>query len=407
MTTTINASTSSGLVNTADTSGILQLQTASTAALTIDASQNVGIGTASPAVKLDVNGITGWNGGTTGIVSSITGVNAAITDGGNFRVITSTTQAADVGGSIALGGYYTTTSQSVDYAVITGKKENGTGGNTAGYMSFGTRTNSSSTAERMRISSTGDVGIGTTTPARKFHVRQGGVTTLANTNGSLFTDAGNAGVLLGSDNVLGYVQGVTVAGTATVGLVLQPFGGSAMVGTTNSSPAGSSDAKGIAFFVDATTSQIIVTGNSDTAGIFNRASSDGALIRTRRQGADVGSISVTASATAYNTSSDYRLKDTVATMTGALNKVSALKPVTWKWKSTGEDGEGFIAHELAEVCPQAVHGTKDEVDADGNPVYQGVDTSFLVATLTAAIQELKTIVDAQAAEIAELKAKVA
>jgi len=56
MTTTINASTSSGLVNTADTSGVLQLQTASTAALTIDASQNVGIGTASPTTKLDVTG---------------------------------------------------------------------------------------------------------------------------------------------------------------------------------------------------------------------------------------------------------------------------------------------------------------------------------------------------------------
>ena len=111
--------------------------------------------------------------------------------------------------------------------------------------------------------------------------------------------------------------------------------------------------------------------------------------------------------TTYNTSSDYRLKDDVATMTGALDKVSALKPVTWKWKSTGEDGQGFIAHELAQVIPDCVTGEKDAVDKDGNPVYQGVDTSYLVATLTKAIQELKTIVDAQAAEIAELKAKVA
>jgi len=53
----------------------------------------------------------------------------------------------------------------------------------------------------------------------------------------------------------------------------------------------------------------------------------------------------------------------------------------------GSDGQGFIAHELAEVCPQAVVGEKDAVDAEGNPVYQGIDTSFLVATLTAALQE--------------------
>ena len=80
-------------------------------------------------------------------------------------------------------------------------------------------------------------------------------------------------------------------------------------------------------------------------------------------------------------------------MTGALAKVAALKPVTYKWNADGSDGEGFIAHELAEVCPHAVTGEKDAVDADGNPKYQGIDTSFLVATLTAAIQELKAEVD--------------
>ena len=92
-------------------------------------------------------------------------------------------------------------------------------------------------------------------------------------------------------------------------------------------------------------------------------------------------------------------------MTGALAKVTQLKPVTYKWKADGSDGEGFIAHELAEVCPHAVNGEKDAVDDDGNPKYQGIDTSHLVATLTAAIQELKAIVDAQAIEIAELKGK--
>jgi hypothetical protein len=113
----------------------------------------------------------------------------------------------------------------------------------------------------------------------------------------------------------------------------------------------------------------------------------------------IGSIESTTSTTAYNTSSDYRLKNTITPMTGALAKVSQLKPVTYKWNIDGSNGQGFIAHELAEVCPDAVSGAKDAVDANGNPEYQGIDTSFLVATLTAAIQELKAEVDSLRAQV--------
>jgi len=148
-----------------------------------------------------------------------------------------------------------------------------------------------------------------------------------------------------------------------------------------------------------------VSAGSTSQINFNRASTTtvGYPINFQNGGSDVGYISMSNSAVAYVTSSDYRLKNTVAPMTGALAKVAALKPCTYKWNADGSDGEGFIAHELAEVCPDAVVGEKDAVDADGNPKYQGIDTSFLVATLTAALQEMKAIVDAQAAEIAALK----
>ena len=183
-------------------------------------------------------------------------------------------------------------------------------------------------------------------------------------------------------------------------------GGTLMIGTTSETPAGSGDTKGIAFNNSATSSQIYATGNGDTCAVFNRAGSDGATVRLRRQGSDVGSISTTASATAYNTSSDYRLKDNVQPMSGALAKVALLKPVTYKWKVDGSDSEGFIAHELQAIKPDCVSGAKDAVDADGNPQYQGIDTSFLVATLTAAIQELKAINDTQAETITALTARI-
>ncbi len=106
---------------------------------------------------------------------------------------------------------------------------------------------------------------------------------------------------------------------------------------------------------------------------------------------------------AYNTTSDYRLKENIVPMTGALAKVAQLKPVTYKWISNGSDGQGFIAHELAEVVPDCVAGKKDDVDKDGNPRYQGVDTSFLVATLTAAIQEQQALITQLTARITALE----
>jgi hypothetical protein len=115
--------------------------------------------------------------------------------------------------------------------------------------------------------------------------------------------------------------------------------------------------------------------------------------------ARVGWIGTNGAATSYNTSSDYRLKTNVQPIGGALDVVMNLNPCTWTWGADGKFGQGFIAHELQEVIPDAVSGEKDGTDENGNPIYQGVDTSRIVATLTAAIQEL-------AAEVAVLRARV-
>jgi hypothetical protein len=160
-------------------------------------------------------------------------------------------------------------------------------------------------------------------------------------------------------------------------------------------------------------------GQTDTAGYgridFNKTvSGTFTASEYNHNGLPIGTITYSNTATAYNTSSDYRLKNTVAPMTGALAKVALLKPCTYKWNADGSDGEGFIAHELAEVCPHAVTGEKDAVetytDAEGNeqtrPKYQGIDTSFLVATLTAALQEQQAIIESQSVAIQALTQRI-
>ena len=117
--------------------------------------------------------------------------------------------------------------------------------------------------------------------------------------------------------------------------------------------------------------------------------------------AAVGTISVTATSTAYNTSSDYRLKENVVELTGATDRLKQLNPSRFNFIADADTTvDGFLAHEVQAIVPEAVTGTKDEVDADGNPVYQGIDQSKLVPLLTAALQEALT-------EIQDLKARVA
>ena len=145
--------------------------------------------------------------------------------------------------------------------------------------------------------------------------------------------------------------------------------------------------------------------NSGAAATFSTATSTNFSLVYFNNGTYCGSITTNGSATAFNTSSDYRLKENVQPMTGALTKIALLKPVVYKWKINGADGEGFIAHELAEIFPDAVAGEKDAIDEDGNIKPQGIDTSFLVATLTAAIQEQQALIESLTTRLTALESK--
>jgi hypothetical protein len=284
-------------------------------------------------------------------------------------------------------------------------------------------------AEVMRIDSDGEVGIGTTSPNTKLQVSVG-------SNGSGVVNTlrlQNVGTSAGDGARILFTAGTSTdgAGIASTGVALDSAdlrfytGGSTermRINTSGKLLIGTTTVGGLG---------TTIGGNQgDNFWISNTSSSSGYNhIQFKINSTDVGQIQTSGSSTAYQTSSDYRLKENIQPMQGALAKVSQLKPVTYKWKIDGSDGQGFIAHELQEIIPDCVGGTKDATrqeeyevtqavkDEEGNittpavmgtrtvPVYQGIDTSFLVATLTAAIQELKAVVDAQATRIATLEAK--
>jgi len=270
--------------------------------------------------------------------------------------------------------------------------------------------NASAPTSSLTLDASGQLGVGTTSPGYRLDVAAGdttagfgyaarlrsnataGAATLQFTNNAVSTENGyirvtDAGLMSFTNRAYIDSSGSLLVRKTTDDLTTPGFCASIQSGTFN----GTSMIKG-----GGTWGTNLFVGRTSGAGT-------GAYVEFWYNGTTTGTITTNGTTTAYNTSSDYRLKEDIAPMTGALAKVAALKPCTYKWKADGSDGEGFIAHELQEVVPQCVTGDKDAVDADGKPVYQGIDTSFLVATLTAAIQELKADLDATKAELAALK----
>ncbi len=103
-----------------------------------------------------------------------------------------------------------------------------------------------------------------------------------------------------------------------------------------------------------------------------------------------GKITTTTNTTTYTTSSDYRLKENIIPISDSISRINQLKPSRFNFiQEPNKIVDGFIAHEVQEIVPEAIVGEKDEVDKDGNPVHQGIDQAKLVPLLVAAIQELE------------------
>jgi hypothetical protein len=117
-------------------------------------------------------------------------------------------------------------------------------------------------------------------------------------------------------------------------------------------------------------------------------------------GPTVGSITVSSTATSYNTSSDRRLKTDILPVTTSGELIDALLPRTFTWKATGQSDLGFIADELQAVIPNAVTGEPNAVDDKGDPVYQQIDSAQpeMIALLVAEVQSLRKRVTALEAE---------
>ncbi|MEK9770732.1 MAG: tail fiber domain-containing protein, partial [Betaproteobacteria bacterium] len=266
--------------------------------------------------------------------------------------------------------------------------------------------------EELVLDSSGNVGIGTSSPAVNFVVSDG-----PNTGLEINPYHGGLEVsLYAYDRTASAYRDLRIAGDELIFLT-----GSSPTATMTLESNGDILVNGATNYIQFGAGNNVLTDNDAVAiygggfiwscrqgnvAYFSRAASTGSLVVFKYDKfTDVGSVSVTSTSTAYNTSSDYRLKENLAPITGAVDRVNALQPRRFNFIAEPDKVvDGFVAHEVSDIVPEAITGEKDAVDADGNPEYQGIDQSKLVPLLTAAIQELTLTTQQLTARIEALEA---
>jgi hypothetical protein len=233
----------------------------------------------------------------------------------------------------------------------------------------------------------GNVGIGTTGPTALLELSGSGIvfkantTTTTSTSTSIqiggLTTSSNSGCFLKSYTNLGSTLASSLAfevnGGATEAARIDSSG-NVQIGTTVGGARLTIEknfAGGTAIDINTTTAS-----TAYNAAVF------------RHNSTVVGYITVSTGSTSYNTSSDYRLKENVTPVTDGITRLQQLNPSRFNFIADPDRTvDGFIAHEVQDIVPEAITGEKDAEDDDGNPIYQGIDQAKLVPLLTAALQE--------------------